>query len=149
MAKDSDDLPDDLRELFLSLKMQHQEFALHILDGKTQVDAYMLAYPSASKDTAMRQSSRLMIKHEGVVSFIRAYQDKVFRTRHASFDKKRSKLNDIMDDPASDYAAVIAAIREDNRMTGDEKPVKIELSVEDRLYEAITNGCAPGLPLSQ
>ena len=117
----------------MSLTAKQEKFAQAIADGKSQADAYRLAY-SASKQTEatvwanasrVASDSKVLARVNELKS---ALADKALWTREQSVNRLVAVFN--MSDKASDH---VAAVKELNAMHGFNAPQKHEHEVKGGL----------------
>ena len=99
---------------------RHEAFAQAVSDGNSEVDAYKKVY-GVKADVARRSASRLLT-NVLVRARVRYLQRQNAKISALSRERKREILAKIAEDGSilsKDPRAVIAAIQEDNRMTGD------------------------------
>lgn len=99
---------------------RHEAFAQAVADGNAEADAYKKVY-GVKADVARRSASRLLtnVLVRARVDWLKEQNAKV---KALTRERKREILAKIAEDGAilsKDPRAVIAAIQEDNRMTGD------------------------------
>lgn len=94
-----------------------ESFAQLVADGNAESDAYKKVY-GVKADVARRSASRLLtnVLVRARVDWLKAQNA---REKALSRERKREILASIAEDKKLDARARIAAIQEDNRMTGD------------------------------
>lgn len=110
-----------------ALTPQQLAFCHNIAEGMNPSAAYSRAYPrqSLGRDALSVEAARLR-KNPKVVAYINDLLAEARREVLLTRDKKRMILGGIALNKNLPPQARIAAIQVDNRMTGDEKPVRIE-----------------------
>lgn len=128
------------------LSNEELAFANFIVDGLTQSEAFRRAYPHTKlKGTALRVQAHKIAHREKVERYIAELRQKTEDARLLTRKKKREILCKIATDGKRKASERIEAIKTDNAMTGDNKPVRIEGEIT--LY-SILKQIAPttGLP---
>lgn len=96
-------------------------FALEMAGGRSQVDAYLAAFPKASRDSARSAAARLL-KHPEVKGEISRLQDAARKTTVLSLQEKREWLAGVLRKPALDAPKVadqLRAVEIDSKLAGD------------------------------
>ena len=125
------DTPDELTPLPDLKKQSHLTFCELILEGSSQKDAYLAAFPAASAKNASGLSSRLMTKPE-IKAYLAARRDRMRVAMSARTVLTRQRKREILSEIAegdNQNKDKLAAISIDNRMEGHEKPVERDTTV--------------------
>nr|DAL85816.1 MAG TPA: terminase small subunit [Caudoviricetes sp.] len=97
--------------------VRHEAFAQAVAGGKTSKDAYKEVY--ACKDSTARREGSKLSTNPLVRARVRALQSQNSEVQALTRAKKREILAAIAVSSNEDSRARIAAIQEDNRMTGE------------------------------
>ena len=109
----------------MRLTAAQERFAQFVADGKSQAEAYRLAYPkfNGKDETCWQMASRLMRKVGARVEELRAaLAEKALWTRE---DSVRTLMK-VIDEPDT-KRDVVAAVKELNSMHGYDAPKKLEV----------------------
>lgn len=104
------------------LTSKQLKFCRLVVDGKSDVDAYLTAY-KCTQSSAEKNAFRLR-ENEGVKEKVKSLQDKTETKETLSRQRKREILSEIAEE-ANDNVRV-QAIKTDNEMTGDNAPIRVE-----------------------
>lgn len=99
---------------------RHEAFAQAVADGNSEVDAYKEVY--GAKASVARANSSRLLTNASVRARVEWLKEQNAKVKALTRERKREILAKIAEDGAilsKDPRAVIAAIQEDNRMTGD------------------------------
>ncbi len=108
------------------LTTQEISFANFIVDGLTQTEAYRRAYNNRLEGTALRVEAHKKANSPRIAEYIAGLRAKLEDSRLLTRQKKRQILFKIATDPKAKKGERIEAIKTDNAMTGDNKPVRVE-----------------------
>ena len=100
------------------------KFCNLVLDGMKHFKAYQEVYKADNDATARTNSSKLLIK-ANIIEYMETQRQKLEDANLMSRHYKRVKLKQIVDNADND-TAIIAAIKLDNEMTGDNAPIKTQ-----------------------
>ena len=131
------------------LSPSEEKFVNAIIDGENATQAYLIANPKVTKESAGVQGHRLLknVKISEEIHRIRA----LLRTgKTLSRQRKREILADIAEGAIDEVKVSdrTNAINIDNKMTGDEKPIRIEGEVTlSRIIKGINS--STGLPTKE
>ena len=112
----SQNLPQNMSSLPLK-NVRHEAFAQALASGKTEKEAYKEVY--GCKDSTARREGCVLSTKPLVRARVVALQKENAKVQALTREKKREILASIAEDKKLDARARIAAIQEDNRMTGD------------------------------
>lgn len=121
-------------------------FANFIADGLSQSEAFRRAYPNSKlSGTPLRVQAHKVAHRPDVAAYINELRQKTEDAKLLTRKRKREILCRIATDSKRRASERIEAIKTDNAMTGDNKPVRIEGEIT--LY-SILKQIAPttGLP---
>ena len=114
-------------KLHNKLTPQQLRFADAIIEGKAPSVAYRIAYPNGTPNTqTVAKESHTLRNHPKIAAYIEECLADRRREVLLTRDKKRQILGSIALDKTAPKQARIAAIKEDNVMTGDAAPVRVE-----------------------
>ena len=133
MSKQSKELRDAAKEL----NPRQRQFANGVLEGISQTQSYMSAYPNCSIKTAESKSSAL-VRHDKVARYLEVANAQVCEKAKVSRVWALEQLKEIAQEPSSNTAGKVAAIALISKMEGWDKPAKVEISVnplERLVYE--------------
>lgn len=110
-----------------NLTGKEEAFCQHVANGKTFLESFRIAYDAKgySKGAAQVQAYRLSCK-DHIAARIRELREKIEERMVLSRSRKRHILYEIAEKKSNQPHERIKAIEVDNRMTGDEAPVKVE-----------------------
>ena len=126
----------------MKLTAKQESFAQAVADGKTQADAYRIAYNAGGMKPETVQSKASILIKKGMVGARVAELRKTVADKHIwTREKSVRVLADIADDSESKAAEKVSAIKELNSMHGFNAPVKMELDaaisvIERRIVKA-------------
>jgi hypothetical protein len=107
------------------LRAIHRAFCEHVANGDSPADAYRKVAPGASA-TSQRVQPYRWLGFPSVQAEIARLRVPIERAKVLTRTRKRELLYSIAEDTKAPPAARTQAIQIDNRMTGDEKPVRVE-----------------------
>jgi len=132
--------------LWKKLTPQQLRFADYLVEGKNPSESYRLSYPNQSLSPgALKVEAARLKANPKIEAYI---ADCLAERRHESLltrDQKRQILGGIAKKQSAPETARIAAIMADNKMTGDDAPIRIQ---EEITLFAVFNslGLSTGLP---
>jgi len=127
----------DLEDAAKGLNPRQRQFANGVLEGMSQTQAYLAAYPNSSARTAETSSSRMMSSAK-VARYLEIANAQVCERAKVSRQWALEQLKEIAQEPSSNTAGKVAAIALISKMEGWDKPAKVEVSVnplEQLVYE--------------
>lgn len=109
------------------LSGKEEAFCQAVANGKTFLESFRIAYDAKgySKGAAQTQAYRLSCR-DHIAARIRELREKIEERMVLSRSRKRHILYEIAEKRSNQPHERIKAIEVDNRMTGDEAPVKVE-----------------------
>lgn len=128
------------------MTVKQQTFADLVISGVPKAEAYGRSYPNS---TLRGNALRVEAHRTAALPNVKAYVDAALAKRQSrallTRETKREILADIAIDKKAPKPARIMAIQVDNRMTGDERPVRVEGEIT--LYTIFQSMQGPvGLP---
>lgn len=120
---------------------RQRRFALGVVEGKTQQQAYLDAGYKCSQDAARMNASRL-ITNDNVKELIQQLRRQQARKAVLTKERKRIILAEIAEDPTKPSSARIRAIGEDSRMAGHYEPDRVEVDAGPNVLQTIKERAA-------
>jgi len=105
----------------MALGSQQAKFALAVAEGNSQVEAYLLAFPKASRESARSAAARLM-KNPSVNAEVCRLQDAARVSTVLSLQEKRAWLAEVVRKPSADAPKLndqLRAVEIDSKLAGD------------------------------
>lgn len=118
----------NLKDLRAQLNAREAAFCHQVADGGNQTQSYQAAYPGKRSDASAAVAANRLLKKDKIKAYLEALQTAETEALVYSRQKKRERLYQIGEalQPGVSPGEQIQAIKVDNDMTGDNKPVRVE-----------------------
>ena len=132
------ELSDKERSLTKQLTPKEKKYVKYVVCGYPKYKAYSLAFTGGKKVNRHASWPHTTHKKPIINELIDLLSDKMIVSSLLTRDKKRAILAEIATNPRNTPMEKIAAIRVDNKMTGEETEIHINTTLEfDKLYAKI------------
>lgn len=128
------------------LNDKQRKFCELLASGKSNAEAYRIAYRSKSSAATCASCANKLLKNADICEYLRELRQENREVSKVERSEVLGVLAGIMRDDESEPNNRIMAIREINKMSGYYEPEKVEISAESDLLAALSGVATAPVP---